>query len=292
MFLRWSGALGASVLFAAVLQAQELPRDDVPAAIGEARSTAVPDFSAFRPSVHGFAFVNSFSGSPAPVALGALERRLKVPDRFGLCGGMCFAAADFYIAARSLREEVPDAMPPEGGTPLFDYVYARQAASLGTMFIMASRFLEWMQLPEEGEGGTHARTLQELVAIIDAVGAGEPVMLGLVLVSAGGADAGEPWRNHQVLAYGLAEGVKEGGLPVFRIYDPNYPGRDDVVIRWVEDSKGRWERVVPRRSITPVRGFFRMPYGPQEPPRLGGPAAAPGAPTPAADAPADATPGN
>lgn len=231
-----------------------------------------PVFADFRPSRHGFAFVNSFSGSPLPIPLGSLERRLNIPAKFGLCGGMCFAAADFFLAGRRLGDEVAATKPPEGGTPLYQYLYARQAASLGPMAMMFTRFIEWMDLPEGGDDGLHARTMRELDLILPAVEAGEPVMLGLVLVD--GAASREVWRNHQVLVYGAVR-HDEDQPPMLRIYDPNYPGRDDAVIRWVADEADpRWERHVPRqgegrRETTRVRGFFKMHYVPADPPDFG-----------------------
>jgi hypothetical protein len=230
--------------------------------VAEAESTPARSFAEFRPSEHGFRFVNSFRGSPLPVALGRFERRLNVPERFGLCGGMCFAAADYFIAGRSLAEELPQKEAPVRGVPLYDYLYARQAASLAPLAVMFAKFVEWMDLPEEGEDGTHERTMAELRSIAAGIEAGEPVLLGLVLVSS--ADGGEPWRNHQVLAYGVERG-DEGAVRALRVYDPNYPERDDVAIRWCGDE-ARWDRLVPERSQTRVRGFFRMHYEPVEPP--------------------------
>jgi hypothetical protein len=222
-----------------------------------------PAFADFRPSRHGFAFVNSFRGSPLPVSVRGIERRLRVPERFGLCGGMCFAAADFYLAGRDLLSEIQEREPPENGSALYRYLYARQAASLGPMASMFTKFVEWMELEEGGADGSHARSVAELALMLPAIDAGEPVVLGLVLAGRGQ----EVWRNHQVLIYGVADGGDEGGTPALRIYDPNYPLRDDVVIRWVsDDDDGRFERQVPGRTPTRVRGFFRMPYVPAAPP--------------------------
>ncbi len=73
-------------------------------------------FADFRPSLHGFRFTNHFTGSPLPFSLGGLEKHLNLPNDFGLCGGMSFAAADFFLA------EIEDAVSPQasraGGRPL------------------------------------------------------------------------------------------------------------------------------------------------------------------------------
>jgi hypothetical protein len=230
-------------------------------------ASSTPSMTEFRPSRHGFAFVNSFSGSRLPLPLAALEERLKLPDRFGLCGGMCFAAADFYLSGRPLREEVPAPAPPEQGTALYAYLHQRQSASVGPMAIMATKFLDWMQTPEAGADGTHERTAAEVEAMVQAAHEGKPVVVGLVLVDA--RESRAVWNNHQVLLYGVRHG-DGAAMPTLLIYDPNYPGRDDVVLRWVTGEDPRWERVAPvegrRPHITRVRGFFQMPYEPAVPP--------------------------
>ncbi len=237
-----------------------------PAPAEEARGGEEPanapacSFAEFRPSLHGFRFVNSFHGSPLPIPLPAAEERLGLPNRFGLCGGMSSAAADLFLAGAMVPE---GSTPPERGTPVYDYLYRRQATTLAPMGAGAARFIEWMELPEEGEDGTHARTEREMPTILAALGRGEPVMLGLVL----GSPRGErkAWENHQVLAYAASR------LPMdvveIRIYDPNYPGRDDAVIRVAPLPSGlRIDRVVEGRRTTRIRGLFRMPYTPMRPP--------------------------
>jgi hypothetical protein len=282
VLLSWPLVLAACLAVQPPASGQTAPGQTAPVAAGDsAEIIAAPapraNFGDFRPSRHGFAFVNSFSGSPLPVSLGALEQRLNVPNRFGLCGGMSFAAADFYLAGRSLRAEITSQTPPAQGTEVYRYLYQRQSASLGPMAVMATKFLDWMQTPESGPDGTHVRTDAELPAITGALGRGEGVMIGLVLVGADRSLA--VWNNHQVLAYAVASG-DDASHPTIRIYDPNYPDQDDVVLRWVPDEADpRWERFVPRDGraprITRVRGFFQMPYEPGVPPVFAGDQPAP-----------------
>jgi hypothetical protein len=221
-------------------------------------------FASFRPSRHGFRFVNSFTGSPLP--LEGWTKELGVPERFGLCGGMSCAAADLYIAG----VEVPGGTtPPERGAALYDYIYQRQVSTFA-LGAMAMKFIEWMEAPEEGERGTHARTAEELPQILAALDEGRPVVLGLVFVArtSGGAQR-KAWENHQVLAY-AAERLPMGVVEL-RIYDPNFPGADDAVIRYVPSPDGvRIARIVPGRGRKAVRGFFAMPYTPVRPPSLAG----------------------
>lgn len=216
-----------------------------------------PSIEGFRPSLHGFAFVNSFSGSPLPIDVGVKPSNLS--SSFGLCGGMSFAAADYFIAHKA---PPPDTRPPAQGTQLYTYIYKRQATSIGPMGAMGMKFVEWMKLPTSGPDSTHARTLQELPGIVAALRRQEPVVLGLVLVSA--ADSREPWNNHQVLAYGVDESVS--GRTDIRIYDPNFPKRDDVVIRITREGEDcSIESIVPNRRTSKVRGLFRMSYIPVVP---------------------------
>jgi len=96
----------------------------------------------------------------------------------------------------------------------------------------------------------------------------------------GGGDTFEIWKNHQVLAYAYSE-ISATTIDV-NIYDPNYPQRDDVVIRVERVPVGTtFVPGVPPRKKTVlgfrctqrvsdhsqnVRGFFAMPYVPVEPP--------------------------
>jgi hypothetical protein len=262
------------------------------ASASAARAQFSPDFREFRPSQHGFAFVNSFRGSPLPFDVAGLDARLGAPTEFGLCGGMSFAAADLYIA-RALPTRLDT--PPEQGTPLNSYLYARQTASLGQNMHLARRFTTWMRLPTAGLFGTARLSTPELVAAQRELELGRPVHLGLVYVSgrppAARAAAerreprGQPWHNHQVLGYNL-EPTPEGAN--IRLYDPNYPGNDDVVLRMHPTIVAylpsphpgampapvwglRMDRVVTRHNrpdaVKLVRGVMLMPYEPADPPR-------------------------
>jgi hypothetical protein len=171
---------------------------------------------------------------------------------------MSCAAADYFLAARP----VPTlSTPPEHGTALYTYLFVRQQESFGALHAAALRFVEWMHLPDDGQEGTRARTAPELPGIESALARGQPVILGLVLVSS--KETREPWLNHQVLAYGAR---REGETLILSIYDPNFPKRDDVVIRVGQRDGLPWcEREVPGRSPMHIRGMFKMPYVPGDP---------------------------
>jgi hypothetical protein len=237
-----------------------------PLAPGEASLT-------LRPSTSGFRFVNHFEASPLPLIENTFGIRL---NAFGLCGGMSFAAADLFLAGRA-RPEADH--PPPGGSPLYGYIYRRQSDSLGPLRLDGLRFARWMSLPEGTLAGTAKRTYDELGSLRAAIDAGRPAMLGLVYVSS--ADHRPVWNNHQVLAFGY-QSDGEGSLTI-RIYDPNFPGRDDVTIRAERTIAGsiadpahpgsmlevpgvRCRQFVGGRALRPVRGLFVMPYTPAVPP--------------------------
>lgn len=226
------------------------------------RKPAARSFSNFVPSRDGFQFRNGFQGS----IIGTGE------SAYGLCGGMSFAAADYFLANRPVPA---DAAAPQSGTPLFNYIYSRQATSFGTIGSMGLKFVEWMQLPDTGPGSAHARTLEELPHITAALSRGEPIVLGLVLTST--AAKGKAWDNHQVLAFAQAPvGGTDLAAPgagserpatattILRIYDSNFPRRDDVTIAITAD---RIVQHIPGRRDISIRGFFRMAYSPIDPPQ-------------------------
>ena len=225
------------------------------------------------PSEHGFRFVNHFTASPLPMLEKTLGFKL---DAFGLCGGMSFATADLFLASRPRPEAVA---PPPSGSPLYDYIYGRQVDSLGGLAIQGARFALWMDLPTGTIAGTNKRSYDELAAARAALDAGQPVVLGLVYV--GAEDRKPAWNNHQVLAFAY-QSTGAGELS-FRIYDPNYPGRDDVTIRATERTEGQIDdptrpgNTIPilgiecrqwlgHKDLRPIRGLFVMPYTPTPPP--------------------------
>jgi hypothetical protein len=249
---------------------------------GEAAS-ARPAFAA---SVHGFRFHNSFRGSPLPPALAqgtsplaaAVREALagaELPDRYGLCGGMSAAAGDYYLAGVPIPTE---ATPPAQGTPLYEYLYQRQTDSLGPSAAMALKFWKWMHLPTEAAEGesTQGLTAREWPTILARLGAVGVTPVGLVYVrgarnrTADESRPGDLWDNHQVLAIGCEE--KTTGVVHIRVYDPNYPGNDQVTL--VLEPVGEERPARAYRSelrlgggrVRPVRGCFAMPYVPRTPP--------------------------
>ena len=205
--------------------------------------TGVAVSTGFVPSAHGLPFPNTWRDT----FLGLIASR-------GRCGGMVFAALDHFHAGET---------PPsgEGGAlPLHDselerYIWRRQVASAaGGLGINLWRFVWFTYLPTHGPLGIAEESRRELAPLIGALRSGRPVPLGLVS-SFGGTHL---FRNHQVLAVGAEVAADRVRV---RVYDPNYPGRDDVVIEVPFDETAQVVERVGSREIS-WRGLFIERYAP------------------------------
>lgn len=208
--------------------------------------------ASFLPSRDGFIFGNSWPPAPA-VTVPTPVRRIGIGNAAaGLCGGMVFAALDYWNAG--LR---PPADRPAPGSALYRYLVRRQIASWHLPSGVA-RYYRWMNLPD-GAAGPGSRTVSvywpRVMASLDA---GVPAVLGLVTVAS--ANPAKLRHNHQALAFGYA--VRRSEVTV-RVYDPNSGPDDDVSI-----SFGTTQRTFRHnlRLDWPVRGFFFTPYSPAIPP--------------------------
>lgn len=205
----------------------------------------LPHASGFRPSQHGFQYANAFR---YPSFL---------PDRwYGLCGGMSCAAADAFLAGVSLPDQVA---APTFGSRRHRALVKRQLASLGLLATDVMRYGWWMA---RGDRSLARATLKEADGIIERVVRGEFVVLGLVQES--WWERPDITGNHQVLAYAVADSQPRA----VRIYDPNFPGNDDVVMefRATEHGVEAWS-VVPDWRTRRIRGVFATGYRPQPPMR-------------------------
>lgn len=180
-------------------------------------SNAVPGF---LPSTNGFHFANRFSPGPT-LKLGALDPRLVgIGDAAaGLCGGMAWSTRERFVAGRPIP---PDTEAPANGSPLFRSLVRSQVQSL-RWFLTSWRFW-WAGVigPERTLASTRDRVLPGLEGAIDA---GRLPLVGLVRHT-----GPSPWAmtgSHQVLAFAYAT---EADTTTVRIYDPNWPDRDDVSI--------------------------------------------------------------
>lgn len=187
----------------------------------------------------------------------------------GLCGGMAFAALDYWHAGIA-----PPTAQPEPGSPLLDYVVRRLIASWHLPCGVA-RYYQWMNLPDgdvritaNGRGlmtlrGVSWRTIAVSWPRVRAsLDAGAPAALGIVTVAS--PDPAKLRHNHQAVAFGYAQ---SGSVVTLRVYDPNSGPDDDVCIRFDTASPRRATAFTHNLSLGwPVRGFFLVGYSPAAPP--------------------------
>jgi len=243
--------------------------DSLDAPPNDIRDDPTRDIRSFRPSRHGFAFVNRFEGAPLP--LGPCGHLLPTSTAHGLCGGMVRAAVDDFLTATPISDA---RSPPGRNSPLRRRLLRRQTQSFGWLGWQAMRFAHWMTLPPDGPRGANARIARELDRLRHRLDAGRPAPIGLVYSPL--RETVAIWRNHQVLAYGLSE-APDGSVEI-AIYDPNLPRRDDVRLRLrpiahasTDPSRHdpppayRAEQIVPGGTTRALHGVFLMPYaGPSD----------------------------
>ncbi len=208
--------------------------------------------ASFRPSQHGFPFPNSWPPAPA-ISIRTPAGRIGIGNAaLGLCGGMAFAALDYWHADRE-----PPAGQPAPGTPLFGFIVRRLLQSWRLPAGVVRYYLGMLATDSELAGRTVSQQWPQVKALLDR---GEPATLGVVTVAS--ANPLLLGRNHQVVAYSYHQAGAEVTLLV---YDPN-SGPDDAVAV-------RFGAVPPAGAFThniavpwPVRGFFLTRYRPATPP--------------------------
>ena len=200
------------------------------------------DFSAQH---HGFGFVNHFKFSfefKLPFA-GSINLGHIV---YGLCGGMCFAALDYFHAGKPLptRTSVQEVQPD-----LRSYLWERQLDSLSLPVIL--KVIEWM-LQDDGHVGrlTARREFPKLHRRLDK---GNPAVLALIR----GRGVQDPTQNHQVVAVGYDFDETTRHLTVY-LYDPNHPGQEPTLsMNLTRPSRGI---AAAQSSAEALRGFFVIAY--------------------------------
>jgi hypothetical protein len=218
----------------------------------------------FVPSQHGFAFDNAWPKQPAVV----------LPTPFGdigignagggLCGGMAFAALDYWLAQKE-----PSAERPSVGAPLYRYIVDRLIDSWHAPAGVA-QYYQWMSLPDAdnvirffgrqvvAERGLGWRTVRvQWPQIRRDLDRGLPVPIGVVTVAS--KNPKDLALNHQVLAVGYRA---EASRVTMQVYDPNRGRRDDIAIHM--DTSAPAKAVAFEHNLglgtRPVRGFFRAMY--------------------------------
>ena len=175
-------------------------------------SNVVPGF---LPSANGLQFANSFPSGPdlhiGPIGIGDAAR--------GLCGGMSWYVRERFEAGQAIPA---DTVAPANGSELFQALVRRQVLSLDWLRVPL-RFWRMAALgPERALRRTRDADWPRIRAELDT---GRLAMVGLVRQT--GWNPIKLTSNHQVLAFAYEV---EGDAVTLRLYDPNWPGRDDVTI--------------------------------------------------------------
>ena len=174
----------------------------------------------FLPTTNGLHFSNSFPSGPT-VKLGPLDPRwVGIGDASaGLCGGMSWYTREQFEA----KQPIPaDTAPPANGSTLFQAIVRRQVLSLDWLRVPVRFYaLSAWGSPKAGNRAVD-RDWSKITGFLD----GDKMrILGLIRQS-----SWNPFgltQNHQVLAYGYSD---DGVTRTLRIYDPNHPDMDDVVL--------------------------------------------------------------
>jgi len=182
-------------------------------------TNAVPGF---LPSQDGLHFANRFESGPT-VKLGFLDPRwVGIGDASsGLCGGMCWFVRERFEAG---VRPPGDRVAPANGSPLFQAIVRRQVLSLDWM---RGPLRFWFGAVGGAERAARATVETEWPKAKAAIDAGHLPMLGLIRHA--GANPFRLDQDHQVLAYGYTEDDATGATTI-RVYDPNWPDRDDITI--------------------------------------------------------------
>jgi hypothetical protein len=223
----------------------------------------------FLPSRDGFAFRNTWPSVAAvsiPTPFGAIGIGNSAR---GLCGGMVFAALDYWHASVP-----PPVRQPPPGSPLYRFIVRRLVDSWHVPAGVAE-YYQWMNLPDADtdisilgrtlvtQRGLSWRTIaQQWPQAQAAIDGGQPAVLGLVTVAS--ANPANLVHNHQVLAYGYQA---DGPQVTVNVYDPNSGQDDGVYITFDTADPQAGTTFTHNVDINlPVRGFFEVGYSPVSPP--------------------------
>jgi hypothetical protein len=269
--------------------------------------------TSFRPEINAFAFANSWTfdenepdqvrdifasaingalvllggpflgGTLAAFGIGRtltdwVTRAVVIP--YGLCGGMAFAALDYYKTGLAIPRgtgpwDQPTRATPEGAR-LRTYLWERLLDSLKDN---VASVLAWMavlhQVPKGWpfRGGPRwllAESKEHWNTLKKHIDAGEPWPLALV------GTAQDPTSNHQVLAYGYED--PGDGTGTIYVYDMNSPGfcppesqtatEQTIAVDFRGEMLAAMESC-PNGARGPLRGFFCEVYRQVQPPDLG-----------------------
>lgn len=202
---------------------------------------------------HGFRFPNAFAIN---IHLPLRTQPWSVNTYYGLCGGMCFAALDYYynnIPIPSLATQ------PQHPSAMFWYLVKRQIHSFRLMTVPI-KVIYWMfNTDNRLLNYTVNKVIPELESSLSN---GNPVVLALIRQK-GWAN---PTNNHQVIVTGI-DTLSTQDRITLHVYDPNHPFPEQTEIHINLNAQGE-PSSIKQTTHEPLRGFFIIPYRPQQPPDM------------------------
>lgn len=240
--------------------------------------TSEPRSTEFLPSLNGFRFPNQWPDTPysLPPLRGSILDLKYGNAQNGLCGGMVFAARDFFDAGLS----IPDMTKAPFGEqdPLFLYLVDRLFHTFSGDTVSLMLKLMSPAYPDTDEnllspfglasGRASVMAHTEWPLIRSDIDAGRPSPMSLITVR-----SLLPWelgKCHQVLAYAYHA---RGDDIELSLYDPNQPGNDHVRLNF--NVRTVAERIVVHHNVEvreddgtrrPIICFARMNYARRTPP--------------------------
>jgi hypothetical protein len=227
----------------------------------------------FVPDRDGFQFGNYWPDTPysLPPLRGSVLDFKYGNAANGLCGGMVFAARDYFEAGRSIP--ATRTAPFGERDPLFLYLVDRQFATFSVDSVALMLKLMNPAYPDEDEnvlaalglasGRASVMANEEWPLIRADIEAGRPSPMVLITVK-----SALPWdlgKCHQVLAYAYDV---HGDEILLRVYDPNQPRINGVYLRF--NIRTVAERIVVEHNVAvqeedghilrPIYCFAHMNY--------------------------------
>ncbi len=184
---------------------------------------------------------------------------------YGLCGGMAFAALDYYVAGRTLPD---DKGPTSNLSPVLrDYIVKRMKDSFwyvqdGTLHNNLARVLAWMAVEQyapfgRGPGQLLEWSQTEFEKLNDLIARNGAWPIALI------GESKDPCENHQVLAY---ECESRGEQGVIHVYDMNHPGAGRRINLNFHGPALEGMGEFAGDTWQPLRAFFCEVYSPTVPP--------------------------
>jgi len=265
--VEWDG--GPASLVEYQVEAFSCPQVVAP---GDTPAPVTRQMTNFVPSLHGFHFDNCFEAVPPVKLIG--ELRYGDASK-GLCGGMVYAALDYFNAGLDLPRSAPRDTSSTYGSPLhgplFDYLGQRLFQSFDVpngvqtyIVLMNPQFPDALR---RGSIGLAPRSRawrmvrEEWPIVKRKLDSGQAWPLGLIRVETD--DIGQIGDNHQVLAYGYD--LVGSDLTIF-IYDPNFHDRDDITLKLNVADPEHKVPVSYSDASRPVYCFFQTRYSFARPP--------------------------